>query len=157
MKNIVVTALAAITALSGLALSSSAANEPSWPPGTMNVFVSAQTWTGVNKLENFFPQGAGVHFFVTAVDLKAQQNLTGKDVKWVRVMIPAQRNLNLTWQRHGTGKNAPFAFMGTWTIPADYKLGVVPFQVVVKTKANRYGSFLQAPVEAAQLTVTAKA
>jgi hypothetical protein len=157
MKNIVVTSLAAITALVGVALSSAAvADDPSWPPGQMKVFVSAQTWTGVNKLENFFPQGAGVHFFVTAVDLKTRQDLAGKDVKWVHVLIPKQPNLKLTWQRHGTGKDAPFAFMGTWTIPLDYQVGLVPFQVVVKTKTNRYGSFLQAPVAAAQLTVIAK-
>ena len=157
MRNIVVTSLAAITALVGVALSTAAAaGEPSWPPGQMNVFVSGQTWTNVNKLENFFPQGAGVHFFVTAVDLKTRLDLTGKDVKWVHVLIPSQPNLKLTWQRHGTGKDAPFAFMGTWTIPLDYKLGLVPFQVIVKTKSNRYGSFLQAPVAAAQLTVIAK-
>jgi hypothetical protein len=156
MKSIVVTALAAITALSALALPSAAENEPSWPPGKMDVFVSAQTWTGVNKLENFFQRGTGVHFFVTAVNLKTRQNVTGKDVKWVYASIPNQPKVHLKWQRHGTGANAPFAFMGTWTVPADYPLGVVPFEIVVKTKANLYGSFQQVPVAAAQLTVLAK-
>ena len=36
----------------------------------------------------------------------------------------------------------------------DYKLGVVNFMVLVHTKTRHHGVFMQAPVEAAQLTVT---
>ena len=43
----------------------------------------------------------------------------------------------------------------TWTIPADYPLGIVNFQAQVKTKTNANGSFVQMPVGSSQLTVTA--
>lgn len=135
---------------------------PAWPPGTTQVFVSGHTLTGagsttVGKQENFFPRGSAVVFQVYAVDLKTNKVVTAKDAKFFYVSIPNQPNLKLTYGKVGTAAKAPSLWSGTWTIPADYPLGLVPFKVLVKTNSGRYGSFVQAPVAAAQLTVIAKA
>ena len=139
---------------------------PAWPSGTSQVFVSAHTLTAANaaytpaavgKQENFFPQGAAVVFQAYAVDLKSTRVVTSKDAKFFYVSIPNQPNLKLTYTKVGTGAKALYLWTGTWTVPADYPLGVVPFKVLVKTNSKRVGSFSQAPVAAAQLTVIAKA
>lgn len=140
---------------------------PSWPPGKAQVFIWADTVTAptstygyvpsiVGKQENFFPQTAGVVFRAYAVDLKTKKVLTPKDVKYFYVKIPNQPNLKLTYGTQGSGSKAPSLWTATWSIPPDYALGVVPFQILVRTKTNRYGAFVQAPVAAAQLTVIPK-
>jgi hypothetical protein len=83
--------------------------------------------------------------------------VTAKDAKYFYVSIPGQANLKLTFRKVGSGAKAPSIWSGTWTIPATYQLGVVPFKVLVKLNSKRVGSFQQAPVAAAQLTVIAKA
>jgi hypothetical protein len=129
---------------------------PAWPPGTTQVFVSAHTLTAPGgKQENFFAQGTAVAFQVYAVDLKTAKVVTAKDSKFFYVSIPGQPNVKLTYAKVGTGAKAPSLWTGTWTIPATYPLGLVPFKVLVKTTANRVGVFVQAPVAAAQLTVIA--
>ena len=135
---------------------------PAWPPGTSKVFVSAHTLTAANatpagKQENFFPQGAAVVFQAYAIDLKTSKVVTAKDAKYFYVSIPGQPNLKLTFGKVGTGAKAPSVWSGAWTIPAAYPPGVVPFKVLVKLNSKRVGSFQQAPVAAAQLTVIAKA
>ena len=137
---------------------------PAWPTGTAKVFVSAHTLTAANaaytptvvgKQENFFPRGAAVVFQAYAVDLKTKKVVTAKDAKYFYVSIPNQPNLKLTYGKVGSGDKAVSLWSGTWTIPADYALGVVPFKVLVKTNSKRNGAFVQAPVAAAQLTVIA--
>jgi hypothetical protein len=160
--------LALATVAVGAAASGSAVlaqEPPSWPSGTTQVFISADTVTAksrygyvppvLNKQENFFPRTAGVKFRMYAVDLKTKKVLTRKAVKFAYVAIPGQPSLKLRYGKQGARANAPRLWTGTWSIPPDYPLGVVAFRILVRTKANRIGRFQQAPVAAAQLTVIA--
>jgi hypothetical protein len=64
--------------------------------------------------------------------------------------------VKLTYTKVGTGDKAPWLWVGKWTIPATYPLGLVPFKVLVKTTSKHYGAFMQVPVATSQLTVIAK-
>ena len=154
-------------AIGALAVGSAAlpADPPPWPQGKTQVFIAADTVTAkssfgnvpsvVGKQENFFSQTAGVKFRMYASDLKTKKVLTAADVRFARVEIPGQPNLKLRYAKQGTKAGSPRLWTGTWSIPADYPLGVVPFRIVVKTKSKRVGTFQQVPVAAAQLTVIA--
>jgi hypothetical protein len=169
MKRVLAVTAAAV-AVGAIAFATSATAQapppPSWPPGKAQVFIWADTVTAptstygyvptvVGKQENFFPQTAGVVFRAYAVDLKTKKVLTGKDVTYFYVKIPGQPNLKLSYGAQGTGKS-PGLWTATWSIPPDYPAGVVDFRILIKTKAKRYGSFAQAPISLAQLTVLKK-
>lgn len=137
----------AVAAVVFAAAATAQAPPPSWPPGKMQVFVAANTVTATNgQQSNVFSRGSSVVFQAYAVDLKTKKVLTGKDVKYFYVAIPDQPNVKMAWGAKGL-------WTGTWTIPSTYPLGVVGFRILVQTNAKRYGSFYQAPVSAAQLTV----
>jgi hypothetical protein len=139
---------------------------PAWPAGgAAQVFVSAHTLAAANaaytppavgKQENFFSQTSAVRFQVYAVDLKTKEVVTAQDAKYFYVTNPNQPNVKLTYGKAGSSAKAPYIWTGTWTVPATYPLGVVPFRVLLTTKSGRHGIFQQAPVAAAQLTVIAK-
>jgi len=167
MKRLLVTAIVLAGTAALVAPVMAQAPEPSWPPGATQVFIWSDTVTAptssygyvpavVGKQENFFPRTAGVLFRAYAVDLKTQKVLTAKDVTFFYVKIPGQPNVKMTFGKQDSGAKAPALWTGTWSIPPDYALGVVPFRILVKTKAKRYGGFAQAPVAAAQLTVIPK-
>ena len=162
-------ALAAIAAgalVTGTAASAEAP-PPSWPSAKGQVFIAGDTVTArskygyvppvLGKQENFFPRTAGVKFRMYAIDLKTKKVLTAKDVKYAYVTIPGQPNVKLAYGKLGRTAGAPRLWTGTWSIPAEYPLGVVPFRILVKTNSKRVGSFQQTPVAAAQLTVAPEA
>ena len=165
MKRLLASAAVVVGAVASSTAALAQTEPPPWPQGKAQVFISADTVTArssfghvpqvVGKQENFFPRTAGVKFRMYAVDLKTRKVLTARDVKFAYVVIPGQPNLKLRYGRQGAGARAPWLWTGTWSIPTDYPLGVVPFRILVKTKSNRGGSFQQAPVAAAQLTVLA--
>jgi hypothetical protein len=124
---------------------------PAWPPGTSQVFIWADTVTTAGKQTNFFGRSSSVVFRAYAVDLKTKKVLTATDALFFYVKIPGQPNVKMTYGPAGKA----MLWTGTWAIPADYPYGVVNFKVLVKTKTKRYGAFTQAPVDAANLTVTA--
>lgn len=164
MKRLLPLAVVALgaTAIATVAYAAEAP-APSWPPPKMQVFIWADTVTAqssngstpatLGKQENFFPRTAAVKFRMFAVDLKTKKVLVPADVKFAYVAIPGQPKLKLTYAKQGTEAAAPSLWTGTWNIPPDYPLGLVGFRMVVRTKSNRYGSFVQTPVAAAQLTV----
>ena len=162
MRRLLTLAAIAIGALTAW-LPSALSEDPPWPVGKTQVFIAADTVTAkssfgyvpavLGKQENFFPQTAGVKFRMYAIDVKTKKVLTAKEVKFARVTIPGQPNLRLRYKRQGTTTGAPRLWVGTWSIPPDYPVGVVQFQIVVRTKSKRVGTFQQAPVAAAQLTV----
>jgi hypothetical protein len=129
---------------------------PSWPPGgPAQVFIWSDTVTAdTGKQENFFSRLSTVVFRAYAVDLKTKAVITPVQARYFYVKIPGQPNVKMTYGQQGTGKKAPYLWTGKWTIPTDYKLGVVDFTVLVHTKTRHHGVFMQAPVAAAQLTVT---
>jgi len=147
-------------ALVATALAQAPPVEVPFPAAKANVFVYADTVTapgnalGAGVRTNYFARGASVVFRAFAGDTKTGRVLTDKDVKYFYVTIPGQPNLKLAFSKQGTATSSAWMWTGTWTVSADYPLGLVPFRVLVKTNAKRYGSFQQAPVATAQLTVT---
>jgi hypothetical protein len=70
-------------------------------------------------------------------------------------MIPGQKAVKLTFKASAVKKGlASWPWTATWTVPADFPLGVVNFKVNLKSKSNGYGSFVQLPIASAQLNVT---
>jgi hypothetical protein len=161
-RGLALAAIAAGALVAGTAASAEAP-PPSWPSAKGQVFIAADTVTAkssygyvpsvLGKQENFFPRTAGVKFRMYAIDLKTKKVLTAKNVKFAYVTIPGRPNVKLAYSKQGRAAGAPRLWTGTWSIPADYPLGVVPFRILVKTTSKRVGSFQQTPVAAAQLTV----
>lgn len=125
-------------------------------PKVVQLFVSARTVTaaghelGTGAMNNRFKRGETVVFQVYAGDNKTGLAVTDKDAKYAYVTIPGAPNTTLAY----SSANARFPWSASWTIPSTYPTGLVGFKVLVKTKSKRYGSFVQIPVQTAQLTVT---
>ena len=120
------------------------------PPN--NAVVQAQ-----EALQNQFAPGSSVVFRAYAVDSKAKTHkvLAAKDVKYFYVAIPNQSPVKITYQPKAPGASGRMVWVGTWTVPASYPLGLVNFKVLVKTQSKRIGQFVQMPVATSQLTITA--
>ena len=156
MKRILTAAVTAVAA-SAIVFAAAASAQapppvPNWPPGKAQVFVWADTVTSAGAQANFFAPGQSVTFRSYAIDMKTTKVLTSKDVQFYYVSIPNQPPVKMTYGPQGAKKT--MLWTGTWTIPADYPLGVVQFRILVKTHSKRIGTFAQAPVAASQLTVT---
>lgn len=148
---------AAVTAVGG---AQTPTETPFPSPKVVQYFVAAQTVTGPGATEgagvllDFFPQGSTVVFRATAGETKTGKLLTADQSKYFYVKIPGQPNVKLTYQAPSKkAAGAQWTWSGTWTVPADYALGIVPFKVLLKTKAGAYGSFVQMPPTSSQLTV----
>lgn len=157
MRRILVILAGTLVAV-GLAAVSGAQTPGETPfpaPKISNVFVAAQTVTapghslGEGALNNYFKQGEKVVFRAFAAHMKTGRVLTAEDVKYFYVRIPGQPPLKLAY-----GADERWPWTATWTIPADFALGLVNFKVLVQTTSRAYGSFVQLPVASAQLTVT---
>lgn len=158
-------------ALAAGTLAASAVAEPAPPSvapmpvgGKMAVFVAADTVfaptsTSGYKAElpyaqtNFFPRGSAVLFRTWAIDIKTGKVLTPTDVKYAYVNIPGQSPLKLSYGKLGTAASAPTLWTATWNVSPTQALGVVPFRIHFRTKANTYGLFYQVPVPNAQLQI----
>jgi len=128
-------------------------------PKVTGVFVAAQTVTTDGAMTNYFAPGATVVFRAYAVDLKTRKVVLAKDVKFFYVTIPNQPNLRLKYSPSAPGASKGLPWTATWTIPANYAAGAVPFKILVKlskAKGKRTGQFVQFPVASAMLTVTDK-
>ena len=162
MKRLLVVAgvLVGTAALVAPILAQTPPPEVPFPSPKADVFIAAETVTapgsplGAGVQTSLFARGASVVFHAYAGDTKSGRIFTDKDVKYFYVTIPGQPNLKLAFSKQGTATSSAWMWTGTWTVSADYPLGLVPFRVLVKTNAKRYGSFQQAPVATAQLTVT---
>lgn len=129
--------------------------ENPFPSATVvQYFVSTETVTGAGELSNFYARGSTVVFRAFAGQSKTGKVLTADDTKYFYVKVPGQPNLKLTYKPVTTKVLPAWNWTATWTVPADYPLGLVGFQVLLKTKAKQYGSFVQIPVGTSQLTVT---
>lgn len=120
------------------------------------VFVAAQTVTATGALQNQFAPGSSVVFRAYAVDAKAHKVLVAKDVKYFYVSIPNQPTVKMTYSPKAAGASGRMVWIGTWTVPASYPEGLVPFKVLVKTQFKRVGQFVQMPVATSQLTISSK-
>lgn len=162
MKRTLVTigAALAMAVLGSAALAAEAPKETPFPaPATVGLFVAAQTVSVSTAsggiLQNQFGRGSTVVFRVFAGETKTGIVLRPANVRYAYVKIPGQPSVKLAW----TGPfakgdpDAQWPWKASWTVPNDYALGIVNFKVLVKTKDGTIGSFVQAPVETAQLTV----
>lgn len=151
-----ITILAALMVMTAVPAAAQAPAETPFPsPKVVGAFVAVQTVTAPDSgyLTNFFPAGSTVVFRMFVGENKTGRSMTDKDLKYAKILIPGQPDVKMKY----VGGNPQWPWQGTWTVPADFKLGIVQFQAVTKTKSNRYGSFVQIPVLTSQLTVTAAA
>lgn len=117
------------------------------------VFVAAHTLTTDGVLASWFKPGDTVDFRAYAIATKTKKLVTSKDVKSFYVTIPNQPNVKLKYDTKMTSmKDMPWT--GSWTIPANYPIGQVPFKVLIKLRSKQTGSFVQMPVATAMLTVS---
>jgi hypothetical protein len=154
MKKILIAALVAGCALAALP-AAMADNDPFPSAKQADVFVSAQTVTPDGAISNFFAPGTKVIFRAYAVDPKTGKAFTKPaDIRYFYVQIPNQPNVKMKYDAKAAGANGVYAWTGTWSVPANYATGSVPFKVWVRTNSNRYGLFVQMPVVTATLTIT---
>jgi len=106
--------------------------------------------------DNFFPQGAGVTFRMSAVEMGTGKVLTAADMKQAYIVIPNQPIVRLAYGPISNAPKAPSVWTGTWLVPADYAVGVVDLKILVRTKTNKLGIYKQIPVASSQLTIAAK-
>ena len=154
----ILTLVAALVAFATVAASAPAADPIAapFPAATSGpVFIAAQTVTSTGALQNQFAPGSSVIFRAYAVDskLKTPRMLVAKDVKYFYVAIPNQSPVKMTYQPKAPGASGRMVWIGTWTVPASYPLGLVNFKVLVKTQSKRIGQFVQMPVASSQLTI----
>ena len=123
-------------------------------PTVVQYFVSTQTTTSGGALTNFFAQGSTVEFRAFAGQTKTGKILTADDTRYFYVKLPSQPNIKLTYTPSKAKVLPAWLWRATWTVPADYPLGLVQFKVLLRTKADQYGSFVQIPVLTSQLTIT---
>ncbi|MHB8642810.1 MAG: hypothetical protein ACYDA3_07995 [Gaiellaceae bacterium] len=118
-----------------------------------DVFVAAQTVNADGVMTNTFAPGSRVIFRAYAVDTKTHKIVRAKGAQYFYVTIPNQPNVKLTYDPTATGANARLAWTGSWTVPAAYPTGIVPFKVHVKTATKLRGQFVQFPVASSVLTI----
>jgi hypothetical protein len=154
-----------VAGLAALAVLATSALADTAPPTTTPfpsssagpLFIAAQTVNTTGAMASAFAPGATVVFRAFALDTKTMKALGAKDVKFFYVTIPNQPNVKLTYSPTAAGATPRFAWTGTWTIPASYPAGVVPFKILAKATSKRTGSFVQIPVATSQLTVSSSA
>jgi hypothetical protein len=159
----ILTLAGAILTFGVLAAAAPAADPPVVAPFPSAIsgplFVAAQTVTPTGSMSSWFTPGATIVFRAFAVDAKAKTHkvLATKDVKYFYVTIPNQPNVKLSYLPTAPGATARMPWVGTWVVPADYAQGIVNFKVLVKSEAKRIGQFVQMPVAASMLNISATA
>ena len=148
--------LAATTAVAAFPAAAAAADgETPFPaPTVQQVFIAAQTVTPERALITQIAPGGTVVFRAYAVDAKTRKIMAAKNVKYFYVTIPNQPNVKLTYNPQAAGASTRMPWTGRWSVPADYKLGLVNFKILIKLESKRIGQFVQLPVASSQLTVT---
>ncbi|MDH4176189.1 MAG: hypothetical protein OEW31_05125 [Thermoleophilia bacterium] len=156
-RPILIVAVAVVAIAAAAVVWAQTPGETPFPsPKVEQLFVSAQTVTaaghslGAGALNNRFARGETVVFQVFGGQNETGQTITDKDVKYAYVAVPGQPNLKLRYSAASTA----FPWTASWTIPATYPTGLVPFKVRFRTLTKQYGNFVQIPVTSAQLTVT---
>lgn len=163
-------ALAAAALAVAPAFAGQAASSPNYVPGDhtdVAMYVDTIEYPATSSLgytttrpgaqNNFVAPKQAVTFRMWAVDTSTGKVLNAQDVRQAFIKIPSQSNIMMTFGKLGTGAKAPSYWYGTWTVPADYKVGMVDFHVLLRTKAGyKLGDFTQDTLAAtSRLTVTA--
>jgi hypothetical protein len=117
------------------------------------VFVAAHTLAPNGALASWFKPGDTVEFRAYAIVTKTKKPVLAKDVYSFYVSVPHVGNVKFKYDaKTAAMKDMPWT--ASWTIPAGYPIGQVPFKVLIKTKGRATGSFVQMPVATAMLTVS---
>lgn len=125
------------------------------------VFVSSLTVTpaghtlGEGVMTSLFTRGETAVFRVFAVANKTKQVLTSEMVKYAYVQFPNGTKVKLAYRGLGSATDQParWTWSGSWTVPADFPLGVVNYKVLFQSKAKQYGQYVEIPVTSAQMTI----
>jgi hypothetical protein len=145
--------LPALVVLAAFALARGAAADTPFPAvHSGDVFVIAQTVTTDGSMHDYYKPGDTVVFRAYAVDGKNHKVLT--EAKYFYATIPGQPNVKFKYDPKAKTALGQYAWIGTWTVPSTYQLGLVNFKVLVQAKTKRRGSFVQMPVASSQLTIT---
>jgi hypothetical protein len=160
--TLAVLAVALGTAAFALPASAQTPTETPFPSSKVTgVFVSAITVTpaghplGENVMTSLLTRGEPIVFRVFAVASKSKQVLTGDMVKYAYVQFPNGTKVKLGYRGLGTATDQPsrWTWSASWTVPADFPLGLVDYKVLFQSKAKQYGQFVEIPVTSAQLTI----
>ena len=155
-KSVALIALACAAAVTGSSATAAIPGQTPFPAEKIgDIFAVAQTATADGVVNDYFAPGSSVVFRAYALNRKTHKLLGASDVKFFYVTIPNQPNLKLKYDPKAKGATALMPWSATWTVPASYAGGRVDFKVFVKTKTKLKGQFVQLPVEASQLTITA--
>jgi hypothetical protein len=161
-RTFVLVAAALAAATMTVAASAQTPTERPFPAAQVTgVFVSSMTVTpaghalGEGVMTSLFTRGETAVFRVFAVSNKTKQVLTGDMVKYAYVQFPNGTKVKLAYRGLGSTTDQParWTWSGSWTIPADFPLGIVNFKVLFKSNAKAYGQFVQIPVTSAQMTI----
>jgi hypothetical protein len=145
--------LPALVVLAAFALARGAAADTPFPAvHSGDVFVIAQTVTTDGSMHDYYKPGDTVVFRAYAVDGKNHKVLT--EAKYFYATLPGQPNVKFKYDPKAKTALGQYAWIGTWTVPSTYQLGLVNFKVLVQAKTKRRGSFVQMPVASSQLTIT---
>lgn len=157
MKRILIVSTAIAAFVAGTSAAARAATPTPFPSATVDVggvFVAAQTVTTGNVMTNYFAPGNTVVFRAYAVIAKSKKFVGADDVKYFYITIPNSPNVKLKYDPTAAGATKQMPFVGTWTIPANYAAGSVPFYVRIKLKGRQTGHFTQTAVTPSLLTVS---
>lgn len=110
---------------------------------------------------NFFPRKERVVWHITMIDTKTGKYIEAADVKYAYLKIPGEPNLKLKYGPHGKDPlTAPWTWYYGWDVRPDYPLGLVDYQIVVKTKSMKergeVAIFKEIPLAPEQLTIVAQ-
>jgi len=147
-----------LVAVATVTMSASAATPVPFPsPTVKQVFVAAQTVTTDGAVWSQFAPGSAVVFRAYAVDPKSHQVIDPKLVKYFYVSIPNQPTVKLTYGAKAPGASTGLPWSGSWTVPAGYTSGLVPFKVLIQVREHGKefkGQFVQLPNGALTISAT---
>jgi hypothetical protein len=148
-----------LAAAAAATMSATAATPVPFPsPTVKQVFVAAQTVTTDGTLSSWFAPGSTVVFRAYAVDPKSHIVVDPKLVKYFYVSIPGQPNVKLTYGAKAPGASSGLPWSGTWSVPASYTPGQVPFKILIQVREKGKvfkGQFQQMPSATAALNISA--
>ena len=158
MKKILILGAALVAVVASVTMSASAATPVPFPASQVKqVFVAAQTVTTDGVMSSWFKPGDSVVFRAYAVDPVTKKIVDPKTVKYFYVSIPNQPNVKLKYGATAPGASTGLPWTGTWTVPATYPTGNVPFKVLIQLKSSGKqlkGQFVQMPVATATLNIS---
>jgi hypothetical protein len=138
-----------------------------WPAKTTTVFLYVDTEAAASEgvlgdceQANLFQHGQQILFRVAGTETHSGVTLQPADVSVLNVNIPGvKKAIPFVWGEHSfgvvKGDAPPEYWTAVWTVPKNYPLGVVNFNVHAVAKTNSKLSIIwhQIPIVASSLTI----